>query len=286
LSKRSPKSIDVVNDWLRRGDGVGEGAEFRPFYRVRDVPSLGRSAIDTSIKTTLAQHLLSDIEYGYYLLGEFSRKVRYIRCQAALTPIEETIEIARSLDIPHPFYPGTRVPHVRTSDLVFDMLPPSQHVSTVISCKPAADLDLSHPDVHRTLELLLIEKTYWQRRPVHWFIGTDKALPKNKVYNLDFFRSTVKSRELDALDSRMTEFTERLLDAWRPTRTLNQLLWHLSRRLALRPIDVFTLLGRAIWFHRIYVDLNIRKFCHEEPLPVLRLATSGEAEELTLVPGK
>ncbi len=99
MSKAKRKSFDEVLAHHRRGDGQGEGATFRPYLHVRDVPSQGRSAIDLGIKTGRLHHYLSDIEYAYFLLAEFSIFVRAIREQYALLPWNETLKIALSYGI-------------------------------------------------------------------------------------------------------------------------------------------------------------------------------------------
>jgi hypothetical protein len=266
MSKRNAKSIDEVLAHLRRGDGQGEGATFRPYFHVRDVPSQGRSAIDLGIKTGRLHHYLSDIEYAYFLLAEFSIFVRAIREQYALLPWNETLKIALSYGIAHPLYQSSRVPRVLTSDLVLTMTPPISPPHLVISCKCQSDLDPANPESSRTLEKLLLEKVYWSRRPVRWILGTDDALPINKVHNLDFFRPTVQSRERDGLNPLLPRFISFFNDIWSDNRSLNEILRRTARHFRIEMIEAFTLLGRAVWQHKIPVDLDAAPLSHEEPI--------------------
>jgi hypothetical protein len=268
MSKRNAKSIEEVLASLRRGDGQGEGATFRPYFHVRDVPSQGRSAIDLGIKTGRLHHYLSDIEYAYFLLAEFSLFVRTIREQYALLPWDETLKIALSYGIAHPLYQSSRVPRVLTSDLVLTMTPPISPPYVVISCKCQSDLNPANPESSRTLEKLLLEKVYWSRRPVRWILGTDDALPINKVQNLDFFRPTVQSRERDGLNPLLPQFTSYFNDIWSDDRSLNEILRRTARHFRIEMIEAFTLLGRAIWQHKIPVDLDAAPLSHEEPIPL------------------
>jgi hypothetical protein len=193
MSKRQSATRKNVLAWIRRGDGQGNGADFRPFFHVRDVPSDGRSSMDVSLKTGRTHEYLSDVEYGYHLLAEFSDQVNDIREQYALLPWEETQEIAAELGIDHPMYKDTVVPRIMTSDLVLTMTPEVAPPYFVISGKVASDIDPQSPKSKRTLEKLLIEKTYWKRRDAKWILGTDKMLPANKVFNLAFFRTATRA---------------------------------------------------------------------------------------------
>lgn len=118
MRKRRRATPENVNAWIRRGDGQGEGRNFRPFFHVRDVPSRGRSHILVGLRTGRTHHYLSDIEYNYHLLAEFASEVIDIREQFALLPWGETQSIASALRIRHPVYPCTHTPIVMTSDIV------------------------------------------------------------------------------------------------------------------------------------------------------------------------
>ena len=279
MSKRYARTIEEVQNWIDRGDGQGEGPDYRPFLYVRDVPSEGRSAIDRGLKSGRSHHYLSDVEYGYFLLAEYAKHVRSIREQYALLPLAETQEIARLLGIDHPLYRPSRVPRVMTSDLVLTMQPNVSPAYFVISCKVSSDLDPANPKAHRTLELLRLEKIYWSRRPVRWILGTDTALPKNKIFNLDLFRQTMQAYELDRLNELLPTFVSLTERIWSADRTMNDLLFELSRRLRLNVIETFTLLGRAVWLRRLPVDLDATTLGHEKPIPLASTPSSSTLED-------
>lgn len=102
MLKRRGATPENVDAWIRHGDGQGEGINFRPFFQVRDVPSRGRSHIVVGLRTGRTHHYMSDIEYSYHLLAEYSPEVLDIREQFALLPREDTQEIATDLRIRHP----------------------------------------------------------------------------------------------------------------------------------------------------------------------------------------
>lgn len=200
MSKRKNATPEEVQTWIARGDGQGEFKSYKPFFHVRDVPSQGRSAIDLGLKTGRKQNYLSDIEYRFHVLSEYEVNVIDIREQYACLPWEETQQIAHELGIKHPTYPGTTTPIVVTTDIVLTMQN-SKFDIVPVSIKPSSEIDPKNPKAKRTLEKLLIEKVYWQRRSKPWINCTEKMIPMNRAHNLDFFRVTMQSRELDYLNS-------------------------------------------------------------------------------------
>src|SRR4030067_3196716 len=158
MPKRWGATPKNVLSWIGRGDGQGEAQNYRPFLYVRDVPSSGRSAMVQGIITGRTHHYLSDLEYFHHILAEYEPTVEDIREQFALLPWEETQEIARSLGIQHPVYPGTRTPIVMTSDIVLTIRHQGFLKYSVICVKPSSMIDPQYCRSKRVLEKLLIEK--------------------------------------------------------------------------------------------------------------------------------
>lgn len=68
---RRKYSVDeaLIARYLKEGRGTGLGADYKPWLRISDVPSLGRSHRLRGIKTGRVHHFLSDIEVNlFYLL--------------------------------------------------------------------------------------------------------------------------------------------------------------------------------------------------------------------------
>lgn len=282
MSKRKGASPDNVLSWILRGDGQGELSNYKPFLHVRDVPSQGRSAIDLGLKTARSHHYLSDIEYAYHVLAEYAPNVTDIREQYALLPWEETQQIAQELGISHPTYPGTTTPIVVTTDIVLTVQH-SQFHTIAVSVKMSSDLELENKTAKRTLEKLLIEKRYWERRSIPWILCTEKNLPANLAYNLDFFRNTMQRYELDHLNQHLPDFVIEFGETWKPNLSLTQLLAELAIAFSISKSDAFTLLGRAIWMRMIQVDLNVARFDHHRPIPVTVTTEFHSQKELANV---
>lgn len=267
MSKRSGASPDNVLSWILRGDGQGELSNYKPFLHVRDVPSQGRSAIDRGLKTARSHHYLSDIEYAYHVLAEYAPNVTDIREQYALLPWGETQQIAQELGIRHPTYPGTKTPIVVTTDILLTVQN-SQYQTIAVSVKMSGDIELVNKEAKRTLEKLLIEKKYWERRSIPWILCTEKNIPMNRAYNLDFFRNTMQRGELDYLNHHLSDFVNKFGEMWKPNLTLTQLLTDLAITFRISKSEAFTLLGRAIWMRLIHVDLDVVRFEHFRPIPM------------------
>ena len=274
MTRSRRPTIEQVSRWIADGYGQGEGRNYKPFFHVRDVPSSGRSSMVQGLITGRTHHYLSDIEYHYHVLIEHFQDVTDIREQFALLPWGETLEIARALGNRHPKYPGTKTPIVMTSDLVVSFRRDECPLA-VVSVKPAERLKSDRRKFKRTAEKLLIEMTYWQRRNTPWLLRTEKQLPMNRVANLDRFRKSMSAPELDHLMCHFKAFLVAFEKEWEAHMLFGELLPRLSNRLNLTVDNCHDLLGRAVWAHRLDIDLD--SCVISEDLPIRRLnATSPQ----------
>jgi len=253
-SRNRRPSIELVKKWIALGYGQGEGTVYRPFFQVRDVPSKGRSAKVEGLKTGRVHHYLSDIEYHHHILAEYSTNVVDIREQYALLPWEETQAIARNLEIPHPIYPCTKTPIVMTSDLVLTL---QNKELAVISVKCAVDVEGTDGTQERTLEKLRIEQEYWKRRGILWVLSTEKNISIVRAKNLALLRTAMVSRELDSEMQHFHAFVDIFQREWGPHRSLDSILTKTGEALRLSRDAAFCIFGRAVWLHRLPVDLEI-----------------------------
>lgn len=110
---------------IANGFGAGAGAEYVPWLRVQDVPSMGRSWKIQGVKIDRIHHLLSDLERAYFLLCEFSEDVVDIREQYPLLPLDSTQAIARAFGVRYPRYKNNSVPLVMTTDFLLTVKQPN-----------------------------------------------------------------------------------------------------------------------------------------------------------------
>lgn len=239
------------------------------------------------LKTGRVHHYLSDLEYACHLLAEFRSDVCDIREQCALLPWKETQQIAEGLKIRHPIYLGSKTPVVMTSDLLLTSEKEEGKSYEVICVKPSSattmpretDLPPSEfkkksREVRRTLEKLLIEKTYWDLRGVPWYLVTDQDIPHIRVQNLDLLRICMVADELDWVNSYMEDFLTAFDSVWRTDRTLLNILDRTNKEIGLSRNECFTLFGRAVWLRFLPVDID-KEVIHQER-SLCRLAIKGD----------
>ena len=100
---------------IKEGRGSGSGADYSPWVRVDEVPSLGRSRQVYSHFTKRIHHLLSDLEFAVFLLLDNNPSVTDIREQFPLIR-DDTRDIAQENNLTHPAYNG--VDTVMSSDFL------------------------------------------------------------------------------------------------------------------------------------------------------------------------
>lgn len=132
---------------------LGRWADYIPWIKVHELSSDGWSTRAWSDKTSRIIHLLSRLEYLYFLRLEFSSEIEDFYEQFALRQ-EVTEDIAKTLRIRYPIAPFTGQKVRFTSDFVFNS---KDGRRIVRACKPADALD-----DERVRLKLKIDKVYWQ----------------------------------------------------------------------------------------------------------------------------
>lgn len=108
-SRRKRLTGSSMERRLKQGFGQGEGAEYKPWLRVTDVPSRGTCAIITGWKHGREHHLLSRIERNYFYLLEWTDGIVEIQEQKPLLPLLRTQQLAMGLGVRHPSHHGEPV---------------------------------------------------------------------------------------------------------------------------------------------------------------------------------
>lgn len=303
MSKRKVKSFRQVENWLLKGHGQGHGPEFRPFFKVRDVPSQGRSHRVEGIKTNRIHEYLSDNEYFPHVLCEFASYVTDIREQFALLPWEEPQEIAEQLGIRYPTYPGTTIPIVMTTDIVASLsenrnpligngdvpLPIAKNQLMgkylPICAKPEEYLPQTDsggkilppksPAARRVLEKILIEKVYWNRRGLPLEFANLQRISLIRAQNLDNHRINIIARELDWLMKYIPYFCDLFMSEWRKDRSLNEIRVIIGKKLNLDEQNTAHLFGRSLWLRQLPIDLDSELILPNFPIKLTTDETEG-----------
>lgn len=164
----------------KEGRGTGHGSDYQPWLTIQDVSSSGRVTRAYSFKTNRIHHCLSDLETGLFHMLDWSESVTDIREQFPLDR-ESTRDIAGRMGVQHPQDPHGRVDLVMTTDFLVDLRRAAHTGKAAYSVKPASELEDA-----RTLDKLEIERRYWERKNIPWFLVTDKDLPWERIRNLEW----------------------------------------------------------------------------------------------------
>ncbi|WP_213232289.1 TnsA endonuclease N-terminal domain-containing protein [Caballeronia sp. NK8] len=162
--------------------GKGEGADYRPWLTVSDVPSRGRSHRLACAKTGFrTMHFLSDLEYAAFLEAWWDEFVRDIREQYPID-LKATLAIAWNLNVKHPVDPRTGLLLTQTTDLLLT----KRAASVAPSYAAWAVKSRQQLTEKRTLEKLEIERRYWESRGVPWTLVISDGLNSARALNLDW----------------------------------------------------------------------------------------------------
>src|SRR5450830_1002799 len=271
LRGRSFKTQSDIDRHIEKGFGQGSQELYVPWLRVQDVPSHGRSRKVHGVKVDRLHHLLSDLEYGYLLVAEFSPEVLDIREQFPLLPVPTLQSIAHALSIRYPVYPGTKVPFVMTTDFLLTIKQPdgstrlaARTIKYTESLKPSKGLE-------RTLEKFQIERAYWNDRGVDWNIVTEKDLPTPLIQNLDWLRkSATLQRHLQQrplIESFLEEITRVREYPW----SLERALRHIAGVLFIPYADAKATFMHLVWHKQILLDLAAERLSMKSAVPAFRV---------------
>jgi hypothetical protein len=177
VGKRSYAATEAsIARRLAKGRGSGEGASFKPFLTIRDVPSLGRRARILGRVTGRVHHLMSDLECRQFLEFDWRDDVVDIREQHALDR-HVTRRIAAGMNVRHPSYQGVDV--VMTTDLVAHVDGPDGRMVDPVSVKYAEDQKSA-----RVRDKLAIERRYWDLQGWPLRVVSEEDLPKARAETL------------------------------------------------------------------------------------------------------
>jgi hypothetical protein len=196
MAKRSRNSSETtIENRLKQGRGMGQGANYNPWLHIQDVPSQGLASRIKGWKTRRVHHLLSELETNYFYVLDWSLPVLDIREQFPLLPLEETLAIAEQCGVAYPADPHTKEPVVMTTDFVVTVRQSVGSIEQARTVKYAQDLQSK-----RNLEKLEIERCYWQRRNIDWGIVTEREVSKTLAENIKWLHPYLDLNDLPQSD--------------------------------------------------------------------------------------
>ena len=240
---------------VKDGRGSGIGSDYKPWLKVMDVPSLGRSTRDKGWKTDRIHHCLSDLEANHFYMYEWDDRIIDIREQFPLRPAT-TIEIARRLNIEHPRNrkDGTNGYMVMTTDFLLSF----ESRLLAVSCKYRDDLK-----DHRVIEKMRIEREYWRREGVEWII------PDYLINNVRFVHQAYWLDIWPPLsDAQLLVLKQQMIKLLSRKQPIRQVTGYLDGLLSLPPGTSLLVLRHLIARRIIAVDMTQPIIFHE-PLKII-----------------
>lgn len=206
------------NKW-NAGFGQGTGADYIPWFTVRDSGSHGKTSWIPGRKIARQHLVLSEFEAEAFYLFQDNPKYKDIREQYALEK-DETFEIARSIGVPHPRRSGGQLATMTTD---FVLTPDASNSLIIRQIKPAKALN-----DERVLQRLEIDRVYWLNRGADWGILTEVQVDIPRAHNLawaDEYYDVQRAAKLTHKDT--SDLEPRLYDHL--TKRPNDPLWAVCR---------------------------------------------------------
>lgn len=277
--KRRFKSEADIDRHSKSGFGQGEGSSYKPWVRVQDVPSIGRSRKTPGFKTGRLHHTLSDLEYHYFLLLEFSDEVVDIREQYPLFATPRARDIAAEMGIRYPKYLGTQLPLVITSDFALTVQAPGGKTRLAIrTCK--YESELTDPQKGpRVIEKLELERAIWAEYGVtDWKIVTDRLMGPLLKDNLDWLHGSAWVEETMVTDDQKMRFIEAAAHTADGIRTLSSVVRSISKAVGIPYSNGTSLFKYLIWNKFLLTNLSATRLNLTLPCPVLSLAVAAQPD--------
>lgn len=253
LIVESPTIRTQIKRWVKQGKGQGEGVNYTPWYTAKQVSSRGNTHRPKGIKNGREHLFLSDWEYFYFLLLDWSDLIEDFREQYPLLDVQldnigETIEIAKELNVQHPIIPRTNELKVMTTDYLIKFLDGSV---VAVSLKPFKLITV------REIEKMEIERIYWERKGVRWELVTDKDVPVTYAKNIDYVHSVYDLANYHISEPTVTK-VKKLMEPnlLRRTNKLTDITNEVDDKLGLLPGNSLTIARHLIVTKKWIVDME------------------------------
>jgi hypothetical protein len=268
MRTRQIKSQADVERYIAKGFGAGERENYIPWIRVQDISSRGRSRKVQGTKADRVHHLLSDLEYWYWLTLEFSEQVVDIREQFPLFPTPGDFKLAATLGIDYPRYPQTSVPFVMTTDFMITLKGPDgklRHAGRTL--KYQEELEKSK-GLQRRLEKFELEKAMLESRGItDWGIVTDEIIGKKLATNLQWLRKGAHPERHHLNTGLRTAYKEHLAYYCSPERTLSSVIRSAASAISLPYTDGVVIFRHLVWSKEVLVNLREQVLSLSESCP-------------------
>lgn len=233
---------------IRRGRGVGQGKQYVPWLKVRDVPSRGTSSIPAGITINRSHHLLSELEAIYFYLTERKATTVDIREQWPILHIDRTIELSLQFGVRHR-YKGP-CPDPYTIDFLVTECIAGELRYRAASVKTPQDA--KDPEIRLRLA---IEHAWCSEQGIPWTLVDTTTFSKTMLATLRFMRGWFQDRFEPKADS-VNRFAEQFQAIYRPNVLLSELLHTVAKRLRLNEQIAQSTFQYCAWTNSLEVSLQ------------------------------
>ncbi|MEH7114576.1 TnsA endonuclease C-terminal domain-containing protein [Neobacillus niacini] len=170
----------TIKRFLDEGRGAGIGKDYKPWLRVQDIASQGRSTRIYSFTSQRVVHMLSDLQLYYFYLLEFDDRVVDIRENYPALDFHELNipldgELTKKL-----FNSKTKAPHVfEVSFLVTRMDQQNKPYYEARAIKSSSEFEKK-----TTIQRLELLHRYFERKQIDFGIVTEKEINKQFARNI------------------------------------------------------------------------------------------------------
>lgn len=256
-----------IKRWVKAGRGQGAGIDYIPWFTAKQVSSRGRTLRPKGITTGREHLFLSEWEYFYFLLTDWSGVVVDVREQyplldSNLNYIDETINIAKELNVEHPIEPSTNELKVITTDFLI-RYPDGSEIA--VSFKPFRSITA------REVEKMEIERIYWEHKGIRWELVTDKDIPVIYAKNVEYVHS-VYDLSAHQINENTVAKVKRLMEPQitKGKRRLTEITNEIDDKLGLMPGNSLTISRHLIVTKKWIVDMD-QPIEPNEPLRILEV---------------
>jgi hypothetical protein len=178
MSSKNLLQIKKYKKWLYESE-----TDYSPWIKVHEMSSKGLSCIVPGFTTNRNHHTLSNFELSLLLLLDWYPQVTDIKEQYALDPLI-TSSLADDSKIKHPQFKGSWA--VMSTDFLIQVQVAEKKQLIALQAKYHDDLGDK-----RTIEKLELERRYWKRKNIPWYIVTEKQIPAELTENVRWIQATL-----------------------------------------------------------------------------------------------
>lgn len=251
---------------IRRGRGVGQGLGYRPWLKVRDVPSQGTSSSVSGIHLRRTYQLLSEHEAIYFFLTERRPSVIDIQEQWPILDIDQTLKLCAQSGVRHS-YRGA-YPEPFTIDFLI-----TEMIDGEVKCRAASiktPEDAADPEVRQRLA---VELAWCRERGIPWSLVDTSAFNRTLLANLRFLRAWFVNHYKPNFES-VALFTQQFQVSYGTNILLDELIERVATRLHLASSLARNTFLYCAWSGRIKVSFQ-HPLSLNQPLTLHRVPHHG-----------